>query len=456
MPKFGFFDTCRDDPQDLVVWDGAGYETFVRANSYEEGAAINAQITIPLDIPDVRVVEVEQNERGEWTITVESTMEGTRCRLCGRELKERHGVEEAITLRHLPILGRPVDLRLRPKRYRCSDCDGGPTTTQQLSWSSAKSPHTKAYEKYILLQLVHATIEDVSIKEGLGTKAIEGRVERWISREVQWGEVKRVKILGLDEIALKKGHRDFVVIVTGKAASGEVKILAVLPDRKKQTVKQFLERMPRRVKHAIRTVCPDMYEGFILAVKEVLGKAHVVIDRYHVAKLYRAGADRLRTQEMRRLKQELPKDDSAKLKGAMWPFRKKATELEPEEQDVLTRLFTYSPTLQQAYELREQLTSIFDAPLSKDAALQQLTDWQQRVSASGLTCYDHFLRTLEKWQEEITNYFLARHNSGFVEGLNNKIKVLKRRCYGIFNLSHLCQRLSLDLEGYQRFAHTTG
>jgi transposase len=102
------------------------------------------------------------------------------------------------------------------------------------------------------------------------------------------------------------------------------------------------------------------------------------------------------------------------------------------------------------------LTGIFDAPLSKDAALLQLADWQRRVRASGLRCYDSFLHTLEKWRAEIANYFLARHNSGFVEGLNNKIKVLKRRCYGIFNLSHLFQRLFLDLEGYQRFAPTTG
>jgi len=427
----------------------------VRTNSHEEGTTINAQITIPLDIPDVQVRGVEQNERGEYTITIESTLEGTRCRQCGREITDLHGVDEAITLRHLPILGRPVYLRLRPKRYRCPSCEEGPTTTQQLSWYSAKSPHTKAYEKYILLQLVHTTIEDVSMKEDLGAKAIEGIVERWISREVQWGEVKRVRILGLDEIALKKGHRDFVVIVTGKATSDEVKVLAVLPDRKKQTVKQFLETMPRRIKRAIRTVCTDMYEGFILAVKEVLGKAQVVIDRYHVAKLYRAGADHLRTHELRRLKQELSKDDYAKLKGAMWPFRKKAAELEAEEQEVLTRLFTYSPVLQQAYEYREELTGIFDAPLSKDVALHQLTEWQRRVRASGLDCYDRFLHTLEKWKEEIANYFLARHNSGFVEGLNNKIKVLKRRCYGIFNLSHLFQRLSLDLEGYQRFAHTT-
>ena len=403
----------------------------------------------------MQVRGVEQNERGEYTIMIESLLEGTRCRQCGHQITDLHGVDEAITLRHLPILGRPVYLRLRPKRYRCPYCEGGPTTTQQLSWYTAKSPHTKAYEKYILLQLVHATIEDVSRKEDLGAKAIEGIVERWISREVQWGEVKRMKILGLDEIALKKGHRDFVVIVTARSASEEVKVLAVLPDRKKQTVKRFLEGMPRRVKRAIRTVCTDMYEGFLLAVKEVLGKAHVVIDRYHVAKLYRAGADRLRTQEMRRLKQELPKEDYAKLKGTMWPFRKRAAELEVEEQELLRRLFAYTPALQQAYEYREQLTNIFDTPLSKGAALQQLTVWQQEVSASGLSCYDRFLHTLEKWKEEIANYFLARHNSGFVEGLNNKIKVLKRRCYGIFNLSHLCQRLFLDLEGYQRFAHLT-
>ena len=102
------------------------------------------------------------------------------------------------------------------------------------------------------------------------------------------------------------------------------------------------------------------------------------------------------------------------------------------------------------------MTSIFDAPRSKDAAIQQLTAWQQEVRARGLSCYDGFLHTLEKWKEEIANYFLARQKSGFVEGLNNKIKVLKRRCYGIFNLSHLFQRLFLDLEGYQRFAPIGG
>jgi len=440
----------------MVMRELAGYEKILRSTREREGKAINAQITIPLDIPDVRVLHIEINPRGECTITVESTLEGTKCRKCGREIRELHGMDEWIRLRHLPILGRKVLIRLRPKRYRCGYCEGDPTTTQELSWYTAKSPHTKAYEKYVLLQLVHATVEDVGIKEDIGYKALEGIVDRWIGGKVNWAEVKPVKILGLDEIALKKGHRDFVVIVTARSAEGEVRVLAVLPDRKKETVKQFLESMPKRLKRAIGTVCTDLYEGFINAVKEVLGKAQVVADRYHVAKLYRECADRLRKKELRRLKKELAEEEYETIKGAMWPFRQNPAELEADEQELLKRLFAYSPDLKRAYTYREQLTAIFEQELSKEQAKHEIKKWRRRVKASGLKCYHNFFKTLDNWLEEITNYFLHRHNSGFVEGLNNKIKVLKRRCYGIFNLSHLFQRIFLDLEGYRVFAPTAG
>ena len=71
---------------------------------------------------------------------------------------------------------------------------------------------------------------------------------------------------------------------------------------------------------------------------------------------------------------------------------------------------------------------------------------------SELRCFDKFINTLGRWWVEIINYFVNRDNSGFVEGLNNKLKVLKRRCYGLFNLKHLFQRIFLDLEGFRLFA----
>lgn len=76
----------------------------------------------------------------------------------------------------------------------------------------------------------------------------------------------------------------------------------------------------------------------------------------------------------------------------------------------------------------------------------------QQGRQSGLKCFDPFLQTLEHWWEEITNYFIDRASSGFVEGLNNKLKVFKRSCYGIYNLKHLLQRIYLDLEGFRLFA----
>jgi transposase len=93
--------------------------------------------------------------------------------------------------------------------------------------------------------------------------------------------------------------------------------------------------------------------------------------------------------------------------------------------------------------------------LSKKQAQSKIRRWIQQVQKSGLQCFDSFLKLLNTWWEEITNYFIHRENSGFVEGFNNKVKVLKRRCYGIFNLQHLFQRISLDLHGYRMFAATT-
>jgi transposase len=93
------------------------------------------------------------------------------------------------------------------------------------------------------------------------------------------------------------------------------------------------------------------------------------------------------------------------------------------------------------------MTSIFNRPLSKIQAVIELEAWIKQIQALGLSCFDSFVGTLRKWMDEITNYFIQRQSSGFVEGLNNKIKVIKRRCYGIYNLGRLFQPIWLDVDG---------
>lgn len=152
------------------------------------------------------------------------------------------------------------------------------------------------------------------------------------------------------------------------------------------------------------------------------------------------------------LNKELSEQEYKELKGHMWVFRKKKENMAADELDLLERLFVLSPDLEKAYNLREDLTVIFEKPLSKEEATTAIEDWGKQVKESKLTCFDSFLTTLDNHLDYITNYFVERHNSGFVEGFNNKIKVIKRRCYGIFNVDHLFQRIFLDIEGYHRFA----
>jgi transposase len=273
---------------------------------------------IPLDIPDVTIEAVMTNRVGHFQITVQSTIEGTPCHQCGQMTTTFYDKDREISLRHLPILGRKTYIHLRPKRYQCLYCENHPTTTQQLAWYTPRSGYTKAYEEQVLLSLVHGTVEDSSIKEDVGYEAIMGMIDRHICQTLNWTLFTHLDVIGLDEISLKKGHRDFIAVVTGRIDDKTV-ILGVLPNREKETVKQFLQSIPRHLRKTIHTVCCDMYDGFVNAAKEVLGKrVHIVSDRFHVAKLYRKGLDSLRKQEMRRLKETLSEEEYGQLKGAMW------------------------------------------------------------------------------------------------------------------------------------------
>ena len=196
-----------------------------------------------------------------------------------------------------------------------------------------------------------------------------------------------------------------------------------------------------------------MYEGYTNAATEVfVNDVIIVVDRFHVAKLYRKGMDGLRKKEIKRLKKELSEEEYKNLKGVMWILRKDVKELTDEELEILKCLFRHSPILELAYKLCNELTDIFEDDISKSVATRRINDWKKQVEESDLNCFNKFLSTLDKYWNKIINYFINRQTSGFVEGLNNKIKVIKRRCYGILNVKHLFQRIYLDLEGYSLYA----
>lgn len=251
-------------------------------------------ISIPLDIVDVRVLQTDFTQAGELILTVESTLDSTTCQRCGRAISEFHGTDKPRLLQHLPVLGCPVYLRIRPKRFRCPFCDDHPTITQQLDWYDPQALHTKAYERHLIVQLINSTLSDVVAKEDVSYDALLGILDRWITTTVDWTTLPTCTTLGVDEIALTKGHRNFVAIVTGRDANGSLHLLAVLPDRLKAILTAWLQAMPADRRESVTTLCTHMWEGYVTAVQEVLPQVTIVIDRFHVARHYRDAVDDLR------------------------------------------------------------------------------------------------------------------------------------------------------------------
>lgn len=222
-----------------------------------------------------------------------------------------------------------------------------------------------------------------------------------------------------------------------------------------------MEEIPVVLRTTIAYFTTDMWEGYVTALEEFIAAhkdvtARLVIDRFHVAQQYRDDFDDLRKAEFKQMKKTLSSQTYAQdCKGTLWLLRKNAANLEDDERNRLQRLFVHAPQLHQAYTDREVLTALFNTVQTPQQAATQLEVWIQKVQQSSLTCYDGFIKTLRTHWQPILNYFFARVNSGFVEGLNNKLKTIKRRCYGIRKVSTLFQRIWLDLEGLDRFFLST-
>ena len=297
--------------------------------------------------------------------------------------------------------------------------------------------------------LINSTIQDVSRKEGISYSTIETALAHRVGKHVNWDNLNDIVTIGIDEISNRKGFKDFIAVVSARDSADNLHVLAILKDRKKETVLDFLNSIPEHLKKTVQSVCTDMYDGFVNAAIEVFGQQKVVVDRYHVAKLYRSPLDDLRIQEMRRLRKELPSDEYAKLKDMMWILRKQHECLTQADKDKLALLYKHSPQMKKAHSQVLKLTHIFNTHNSRKSAVAKIDRWIRQVENSELSCFDGFIKTLQKYKSCIANYFKDRKSSGFVEGLNNKIKVIKRRCYGFTKTVSLFQRISLDLDGFR-------
>jgi transposase len=140
----------------------------------------------------------------------------------------------------------------------------------------------------------------------------------------------------------------------------------------------------------------------------------------------------------------LSKAEQKRFRSLMWEFRRNPMNLKPEEHAALDRLFSELPVLKKLYEVRVRFKEIFDTAPDVATAESQLAELRQRTEALGLD-FSKFWTTYDNWKTGILNYFDGRYTSAAVEGINNKARVITKRCYGVKSSDTLWNRLILDL-----------
>jgi len=243
--------------------------------------------------------------------------------------------------------------------------------------------------------------------------------------------------LNIDEIAQEKGHGNFVLVLS---APEEGYVLDVLPDRERKTLEKWLDGLSPEVKKAIKTVNLDMWEPYTLAVKAKLTQARIVVDRFHVMK----NLNHCLTLARREIQRTASDEIKEQLKGSRWALVKNEKDLNDKQRAKLETVYQVSPELKVCHQLKEQFRTIFETITDREKARNALLQWIKQVQKQNVVALQSFLATLNNWFELILNYFIERWTNAFAEGVNNKIKLIKRRAFGFTNFDHFRLRILVE------------
>ena len=238
---------------------------------------MEALFTQLLDLPPLEVTLAEVLP-DRITLHCRSVLGEAICPSC---LKKCNFVKDTYTrkLRDLPISGKRVTILFNSRQFVCGDCNRH--FYEQYGFAAKNGTMTQRYEDFIYYRCQGADLRYVCVQEDVCWSTVHAIFERYARRQVEGRDVfARATQIGMDEIALKKGHRDFVAVLVN-LQSGE--IMDILPDRSKAYLKDYFLDKGEAFCQQIDCFCSDMWEGYLKCAEEVFPNATVVADRATVA-----------------------------------------------------------------------------------------------------------------------------------------------------------------------------
>jgi len=316
-------------------------------------------------------------------------------------------------------------LQIKTYKFYCRDCKK--RAWVQLPFAMGKLPMTRAFVNYVIELSAMSTLLHVALLLGLQWKTVKNIDKAYLKGKAKQFSYKKLRYLSVDEIAIRKGHNYMTVISDIETG----KIIYAVEGRKEEDLRFFLRRLAKKAKN-LRAIAMDMSKSYISAVKKHLPHVCIIFDRFHVTKVLTEMVDKVRKAEWSRLQSV----GMTVGKGDRFLFLSNPENLEGSQQDTLNKLLELNKVLCIAYIMKEQFRLFWKCE-TKNEAIQFFTDWYALAGTCGVPGVRKAADTLFRHLGGLLNYFDYRIDNGKAEGINNKIKTMKRQSYGDKAISFL-------------------
>lgn len=371
---------------------------------------------------------------------IESKNQKATCPHCGLESDKLHQNHRHL-VKDLPISGQPVYLQVNRRQFKCDNCRK--PFSEELDFVASKRTYTKRLAENILEQLKEGDILNVSRINDVTEEEIQRMIED-IAEEITEPDLSELKRLGIDEIALVKGQKNYCAVLVNLDTG---KLIAILEKRTQEELKKTLTGWGKEVLEQIEEVSIDLWLSYKNLVKELMPSAEVVADRFHVMKQINQELDEQRRAEKRAVEAQKNKKQKAEkeaklevLKRSKYSLLKNEKDLTETQKIKLEAIKEKFPNLKKMHELKEEFRKIYETSENPTEGMLSISEWLAKSSS----VFTKSCQTIRNWFGEIISYFERRTTNGVVEGINNKLKLIKRRAYGFRNFRNFWVRSMLS------------
>lgn len=361
-----------------------------------------------LNLPSYTVTALQENEH-DYHIDAVAKDRPERCPHCHSNNLVGFGRREQM-VKDLPMHGKRVGLYVETKRFQCRSCTK--TFYESLPDVDEKRMMTSRLAVWVGKQAIKRTFasiaEDVGINEGTVRSVFRDYINE-LERTVRFDTPKW---MGIDEIHLIKPRG----VITNIENNTVVELLA---NRNKEAIIKYLSQLDG--KQHIQYVTMDMWRPYKDAVEEVLPKANIVIDKFHVVKMANEAFEHVRKS----FRGSLTPKQRRGLMHDRFILLKRESELNVKEVSLVSSWLNNYPELGEAYRLKEEFFNLYQAN-SKHEALLMFADWEKSVTPNVRVAFADLIKAWRNWQPYILNYFDHPVTNTYTESLNNLIRVMDK------------------------------